>query len=48
MKQRLIEDPELRVKRNEQNKARYWENKARMLEFEKILLEQGFIQVDFQ
>ncbi len=47
MKQRLIDDPELRVKRNEQNKARYWENKARMFEFEKILLEQGFIPVDF-
>lgn len=47
MKQRLIDDPDLRVTRNEQNKSRYWENKARMLEFEKLLLENGFIPVDF-
>jgi len=48
MKQNLINDPELRAKRNEQNKARYWENKARMLEFEKVLLENGHIRVDFK
>ena len=48
MKQNLIDDPELRAVRNEQNKARYWMNKARMLEFEKLLLENGHIQVDFK
>ena len=48
MKQNLIDDPELRAVRNEQNKARYWENKTRMLEFEKVLLEKGYISVDFK
>jgi hypothetical protein len=48
IKQRLINEPELRIVRNEQNKARYWMNKARMLEFEKVLLENGHIKVDFK
>ena len=48
MKQSLIADPELRAVLNEQNKARYWMNKARMLEFEKLLLDNGVIEVKFQ
>lgn len=45
IKQRLIDEPDLKNIRNEQNKARYWINKTRMLEMEKILLESGHIRV---
>lgn len=48
LKQRLIENPELRTVRNEQNKERYWRNKALMMEYEKMLLENGCIKVEFK
>ena len=47
-KQKYIENPELRALQNEKCKMRYWEKKARFLEFEKMLLDKNIVQIDFK
>ena len=40
-KQQYKDNPELRAEQNNRCKMRYWEKKAKFLEFEKMLLEKG-------
>ena len=47
-KERLINNPDFRKEQNEINKERYWKNKALMLEYEKMLMDNGVIEVKFQ
>ena len=47
-KERLQKDPNYKKVQNEQNKERYWRNKALMLEYEKMLMDNGVIEVKFQ
>lgn len=47
VKQRFL-DPEYKEQHNIRCKQRYWEKRAKFLEFEKMLLEKGMIEVEFK